>query len=108
MAADAVEAEKNQEGRRRGPTISAAFNYVMANWPAAKDWPLACGEMSGGAKDSAFLAAHLAREHHHIIGMLMMGCNQDMAAVAYRKSAPPGFLSAAVFLSSGKSDTIAT
>jgi len=80
----------------------------MANWPAAKDWPLACGEMSGGAKDSAFLAAHLAREHHHIIGMLMMGCNQDMAAVAYRKSAPPGFLSAAVFLSSGKSDTIAT
>ena len=31
-----------------------------------------------------------------------------MATVAYRKSAPPGFLSAAVFLSSGKSDTIAT
>jgi predicted esterase len=40
--------------------------------------------------------------------MLMMGCNQDMASVAYRKSAPPNFLSAAVFLSSGKSDTIAT
>ncbi len=105
MAADAVEAEKNQEGRRRGPTISAAFNYVMANWPAAKDWPLACGEMSGGAKDSAFLAAHLARELHHIIGMLMMGCNQDMATVARSKSAPPGFLSAAVFLSSGKSES---
>jgi len=35
--------------------------------------------MSGGAKGSAFLAAHLARELHHIIGMLMMGCNQDMA-----------------------------
>jgi len=61
--------------------------------------------MSGGAKGSAFLAAHLAREHHHIIGMLMMGCNQDMAAVAYRKSAPPGFLSAALFLSSGKSES---
>jgi predicted esterase len=39
--------------------------------------------------------------------MLMMGCN-DMATVAYRKSAPPNFLAAAVFLSSGKSDTIAT
>jgi hypothetical protein len=62
MAADAVEAAKNQEGGCRGPTISAAFNYVMANWPAAKDWPVACGGMSGGgAKDSAFLAAHLAR-----------------------------------------------
>ena len=61
--------------------------------------------MSGGAKDSAFLAAHLARELHHIIGMLMMGCNQDMATVARSKSAPPGFLSAAVFLSSGKSES---
>ena len=38
----------------------------------------------------------------------MMGCNQDMATVAYRKSASPNFLSAAVFLSSGKSDKIAT
>jgi predicted esterase len=64
--------------------------------------------MSGGAKNSAFLAANLAREHHRIVGMLMMGCNQDMATVAYRKSAPPNFLSAAVFLSSGKSDKIAT
>ena len=45
----------------------------------SKDWPVACGGMSGAAKDSAFLAAHLARELHHIIGMLMMGCNQDMA-----------------------------
>jgi hypothetical protein len=58
--------------------------------------------MSGGGKNSAFLAADLAREHHRIIGMLMMSCNQDMATVAYRKSAPPGFLSTAVFRSSGK------
>ena len=64
--------------------------------------------MSGGAKNSAFLAADLAREHHRVIGMLMMGCNQDMATVALHKSAPPNFLPAAVFLSSGKSDPIAT
>jgi hypothetical protein len=108
MAADAVEAEKNKEGSPRWPTIAAAFDYLTASWPAAKDWPIATGGMSGGGKNSAFLAADLAREHHRIIGMLMMGCNQDMASVAYRKSAPPNFLSAAVFLSSGKSDTIAT
>jgi hypothetical protein len=108
MAADAVEAEKNKEGSLRWPTIAAAFDYLTASWPAAKDWSIATGGMSGGGKNSAFLAADLAREHHRIIGMLMMGCNQDMASVAYRKSAPPNFLSAAVFLSSGKSDTIAT
>jgi predicted esterase len=64
--------------------------------------------MSGGGKNGAFLAANLAREHHRVIGMLMMGCNQDMASVAYRHSAPPNFLAAAVFLSSGKNDKIAT
>lgn len=108
MAADAVEADKDKEGESRWPTIGAAFDYITEAWPAVKDWPVACGGMSGGAKNSAFLAAQLAREHHRIIGMLMMGCNQDMATVAYRKSAPPNFLTAAVFLSSGKSDKIAT
>jgi len=108
MAADGVETEKNKEGGDRWPTIAATFDYITPAWPAVKDWPIACGGMSGGAKNSAFLAADLARERHRIIGMLMMGCNQDMATVAYRKSAPPNFLSAAVFLSSGKSDTIAT
>jgi hypothetical protein len=108
MAADAVEAEKNKEGAPRWPTIAAAFDYIVPAWPAAKDWPIATGGMSGGGKNSAFLAADFAREHHRIIGMLMMGCNQDMATVAYHKSAPPNFLGAAVFLSSGKSDKIAT
>jgi hypothetical protein len=108
LAADGVEAEKDKEGSIKWPCAAASFDYLMAAWPAVKDWPVACGGMSGGAKNSAFLAADFAREHHRIIGMLMMGCNQDMATVAYRKSAPPNFLSAAVFLSSGKSDTIAT
>ena len=109
VAADAVEAEKKQEGGMRWPTIAAAFDYVTAAWPAAKDWPIACGGMSGGAKNSSFLAAKLAHENHRIIGMLMMGCNQDMATVAYRRSSPGGmFLTVPVFLSSGKSDTIAT
>ena len=92
----------------RWPCLAAAFDYLTAQWPAIKDWPIACGGMSGGAKNSSFLAAELVREHHRVIGMLMMGCNQDMASVAYRKASAPGLLTASVFLSSGKSDTIAT
>jgi hypothetical protein len=108
LAADAVEAEKDKEGGNRWPCAAAAFDYLTAAWPAIKDWPVASGGMSGGGKNGAFLAAELAREHHRLIGMLMMGCNQDMASVAYRKSSPPNFLNAAVFLSSGKADKIAT
>lgn len=108
LAADVVEAEKNKEGSNRGPCVAAAFDYLTAAWPAIRDWPVASAGMSGGGKNGAFLAAELAREHHRLIGMLMMGCNQDMASVAYRKSAPPNFLNATIFLSSGKSDKIAT
>ena len=109
LAADDVGAEKDKEGATREACTGAAFDYLGAAWPAVKDWPVACGGMSGGAKNSAFMAAYLARERRPVIGMLMMGCNQDMASVALRKGAPPpNFRSAAVFLSSGKSDTIAT
>ncbi len=92
LAADGVEAEKDKEGSLRSPCIGAAFDYLEAAWPAIKDWPIATAGMSGGGKNGAFVAADLAREHHRLIGMLMMGCNQDMATVAFRKSAPPNFL----------------
>jgi hypothetical protein len=108
LAADEVEAEKDKEGSQKWPCVGAAFDYLTAAWPGIKNWPVACGGMSGGAKNSSFLAADLAREHHRVIGMLMMGCNQDMASVAYRKAGAPTLLNAAVFISSGKSDTIAT
>lgn len=108
LAADSVEREKTKEGGDRWPCIGAAFDYLMAAWPKMHEWPVASGGMSGGAKNGALLAAELGRNQHRVIGMLMMGCNQDMATVGYRKYAPPNFLSAVVFLSSGKNDTIAT
>ena len=108
LAADGVELEKNKEGSVRWPCLAAAFDYLISGWPGIKNWPVACGGMSGGAKNSSFLAADLARENHRVIGMLMMGCNQDMATVAYRKGGATSLLNAAVFLSSGKADTIAT
>ena len=108
LAADGVEAENSQEGGCRWPTLAAALDYLTAIWPGMKQWPIACGGMSGGAKNSSLLAGDLADERYRVIGILMMGCNQDMATAAYRNKRPPQFLSTAVFLSSGKSDTIAT
>ena len=78
-----MEAEKDKEGSIKWPCLAAAFDYLTAAWPTVKDWPVACGGDVGGAKNSSFLAADLAREHHRIIGMLMMGCNQDMASVGF-------------------------
>ncbi|HEX8680280.1 MAG TPA: hypothetical protein VF683_09990 [Chthoniobacterales bacterium] len=108
LAADGVEAEKNKEGGCRGATVAAALDYLSASWPRMREWPIAFGGMSGGAKNSSFMAGDVADERYRVVGILMMGCNQDMASVAYRKKRPPGFLGTAVFLSSGKSDTIAT
>ena len=108
LAADEVEAEPNNEGGMKWPCMGAAFDYLTKAWPGLKDWPIACGGMSGGAKNSSFLAGDLAREHHRVIGLLLMGCNQDMASVAFRKGGAATMLGASVFISSGKSDTIAT
>ena len=109
LAADDIGAENGKEGGNREACTGAAFDYLESAWPAVRNWPVACGGMSGGAKNSGFMAAYLGREGRRIIGMLMMGCNQDMASVAMRQGAPPpNFRQAAVFLSSGKDDTIAT
>lgn len=108
MAADAAEADKGKEGGWRYPCAGAAFDYMTAALPGMKQWQVACAGHSGGAKNSGFLAGELGREGHRIIGILMIGCNWDTASAAYRRSAPPGFLGVAVFLSSGKTDTIAT
>jgi hypothetical protein len=108
MAADPIEAEKTPNGGWRLACAMAGLDYMAAAWPGAKKWPVACGGMSGGAKNSAFVAGEVAKAHYQLIGMLMMGCNQDMATVALRKSAPPQFRAVKIFLSSGSADTIAT
>ena len=109
VAADDVGADKGKEGGSREACTGAAFDYLETAWPAVRQWSIACGGMSGGGKNSGFMAAYLGREGRRIIGMLMMGCNQDTASMALRQGAPPpNFRSTPVFLSSGKEDTIAT
>ncbi|HEY3661646.1 MAG TPA: hypothetical protein VGL24_00665 [Chthoniobacterales bacterium] len=108
IGADPIEAEKSPDGGWRAPCCVAALDYLATVWPGADKWPVVCGGMSGGAKNSAFVAGEVVKAHHPLIGMLMMGCNQDMASVELRKGSPPGFLYVPIFLSSGKADTIAT
>jgi len=108
MAADPFNEEKGEHGDWRSPVVEAALDYLATVWPASRDWPIASGGHSGGAKNGSFLAADLARDHRRVIGIFMSGCNQDMASFAYRKSAPPNFLNVAVYMSGGKNDTIAT
>ena len=109
MAADDVGAENGKEGATGEACTGAAFDYLETAWPGVRQWPVACGGMSGGAKNSGFLAAYLGREGRRIIGILMMGCNEDTPSMALRQGAPPpGFRQTPVFLSSGKADTIAT
>jgi hypothetical protein len=108
MGADPIEAEKSAHGGWRSPCSVAGLDYLAAVWPGAQKWPVACGGMSGGANNSAAVAGEVVKAHHPLIGMLMMGCNQDMASVELRKGSPPQFLAVPIFLSSGKADTIAT
>ncbi len=108
MGADPIESEKDAHGNWRSPCSVAGLDYLAAVWPGAANWPVACGGMSGGAKNSAFVAGEVVKAHHPLIGMLMMGCNQDMASVELRKGSPPQFLAVPIFLSSGTADTIAT
>ncbi len=108
LAADPIESEKDAQGGWRSPCSVAALDYLATVWPGAGKWPVSCGGMSGGAKNSAFVAGNVVKAQHPLIGMLMMGCNQDMASAVLRKGSPPGFRSVPIFLSSGKADTIAT
>ncbi len=108
MGADPIDAEKDANGGWRSPCSLAGLDYLAAAWPGANKWPVACGGMSGGAKNSALVAGEVVKAHHPLIGILMMGCNQDMASAELRKGSPPQFLVVPIFLSSGKADTIAT
>ncbi len=108
LAGDAIDSEKDAHGNWRSPCAVGALDYLALVWPGANKWPVACGGMSGGAKNSAFVAGDVAKAGHPLIGLLMMGCNQDMATREWRKGSPPQFLGVPIFLSSGKEDTIAT
>ena len=74
-------ADRSRRGRVRGSWRSRVRDRsgLWRSPPGANKWPVACGGMSGGAKNSAFVAGEVASSPP-AIGMLMMGCNQDLAS----------------------------
>ncbi len=87
----------------------AGLDALARQWPASKDWPIATGGFSGGAKYSGWLGGWFAAEGRKVLGMFMGGCNEDAASTALKEYKPPRkeFLAAKVFLSTGKDDRIA-
>lgn len=93
----------------RWAMAKAGLLALDAAFPGARQWPVATGGFSGGAKRSGLLGALLCRDKWNLIGMYMGGCNEDMASkglVNYR----PGraeFRKVPVFLSAGNRDETA-
>ena len=87
----------------------AGLQALEAAWPASRNWPIAAGGFSGGAKRSGFLGALLCADGRNLIGMYMGGCNQDMASEGLRDYRPDRqtFRKVPVYLSAGKQDATA-
>ena len=77
-------------------------------WPQSRQWPVACGGFSGGAKSSALVAAALVKLDYQVIGIFMGGCNEDLATLGLQLYQPGNrFKLVPIFLSNGNSDPIA-
>jgi hypothetical protein len=101
--------KRDTKGYRRAVTV-AALRKLAEFIPESTAWPIAVGGFSGGAKNSALIAAYLQQEDYRIIGLFMGGCNQDMASRVMRRTSPDkkAFSRIPIFLSTGEDDQIST
>jgi hypothetical protein len=101
--------ERDTKGYRRAVTV-AALRKLAELVPESRQWPVAVGGFSGGAKTSAITAAYLQQEGYRITGLFMGGCNEDLATTALKRISPDrnAFLQVPVFLSTGTEDRIST
>lgn len=93
----------------RAALAEAGLDAMAAHWPASKDWPVATGGFSGGAKYSGWLGGWFSKGGRRVLGMFMSGCNEDMAALAISEWRVPktNFNKAKVFVSTGEKDNVA-
>ncbi|MDY0146289.1 MAG: hypothetical protein RBS84_09935 [Kiritimatiellia bacterium] len=94
----------------RWEMAQAALLALEKAWPGARQWPIATGGFSGGAKRSGLLGAILCKEDWPLIGMYMGGCNQDMATSGQEEYRPSRaeFRKVPIYLSAGKQDDVAS
>jgi hypothetical protein len=109
LAADCTGYKTPGSPFNRSALVEAALDSMATVWPTSKTWPLATGGFSGGAKYSGWIAGWLAERGRSVVGIFMAGCNEDSASSALDKLKPQKkqFVSAKVFLSTGKTDEIA-
>jgi hypothetical protein len=88
--------------------LGSVLEQFTKHWPHAKQWPMAPGGFSGGAKRAGAVAAGMMREGYRVTGIFMGGCNEDRASLGVKMFQPPAhFRSIPIFLSNGSSDPIA-
>mgnify|MGYP000507109884 CR=1 FL=1 len=99
-----------------GSNLPTTSVYIAMDnkWDAkVKKWPIAFYGFSGGAKAAAYTMAQAASWDRNIIGAYMTGCNEDrtLDAMTRHKLKPKqkkAYKSAAIWLSSGATDKVAT
>lgn len=109
LAADGPKIPANEDTIQVGwSMLSSVMRELARTWPQAKQWPVACGGFSGGAKRSAAVAAALVRDGWRVVGVFMGGCNEDRATTGLTLFQPgPAFKRVPMFLSNGENDPIA-
>lgn len=109
LAADGPRVAAEQDTIQFGyAMLASVLNHLARTWPATRQWPVACGGFSGGAKRSAAVAGALTRDGWKVIGVFMGGCNEDRASTGLQLFQPgPAFKRVPMFLSNGDQDPIA-
>ena len=98
----------DSSGWRAGHTL-AALDALSRSFPNSNKWPIVCAGQSGGAKRATYLAPLLAAAGHRVAGIFLEGINEERLTDGYLHFKPgSNFLRTPIFLSSGRSDPIAT
>lgn len=109
IAADGPEKVTREVAELHWTFLHAGLRVLGSQWPASTNWPMALGGNSGGAKRAGVQATMWAANGRTILGVFMGGCNSDTITPAAHYFHPPStFKRTPLFLSSGKSDTVAT
>lgn len=91
-------------------SLEKAIGRLETEWPAFRRWSFATGGFSGGGKGCYYIAAHLIKTNHKVIGTFVGASNEDWSVKCreYMKAPVSGYRSVNAFLSVGKKDKLAT
>jgi len=109
LAGDGPQHARNDNAAWRGAMTLAAVAALRHGFAGSEKWPIACAGFSGGGKGVGYVAPLLARNGCRVIGIYMTGANEDHLSDGYARIQPGAdFLNAAIYISAGRDDRIAT